>query len=52
MIFDISGNKLIQESFNQASKVQKAIDISALAKGNYIIKLATNNGSLSERLVK
>ncbi len=49
-IITINGQTIMSEDVNQ-SKVFKAINVSAFESGIYFIKVATENGSYTERLI-
>ena len=47
-IFNLSGKRVLQQTYNAT----EAIDVSSLAKGLYIIKIETDSGSFTKKLVK
>ena len=52
-IYDLSGKQLIQKSVNGNAGVQKTtLDVSTLAKGSYIVSVATAGQSYSKHFVK
>jgi hypothetical protein len=44
------GNILYEENFENTSMINKNIDVTNFAKGNYIIKLTSNESQISKRI--
>jgi hypothetical protein len=47
-IYNLSGKQVLQPKYNP----NEAIDVSSLAKGLYVLKVQTENGSFTKKLVK
>jgi hypothetical protein len=46
MIFDLSGRKIFEQV-----NVVKQIDLTDLQKGNYVLQIVTNNGTLTKKII-
>jgi hypothetical protein len=49
-LIDMLGNILYEENFENTSMINKNIDVTNFAKGNYIIKLTSNESQISKRI--
>ena len=52
-IFDVSGSLLMSESFvSKTGTVEKEINLEALNKGLYFVKVTSKNQSVSKKFIK
>ncbi|WP_188406490.1 T9SS type A sorting domain-containing protein [Psychroflexus salis] len=47
-VFNLSGKRILNEAYQE----NQAIDVSGLPSGMYILKIETENGSVTKKLVK
>jgi len=52
LIFDLNGNALLKENFRvTGNKMDHQLDLSYLPKGVYFVRILTNNGTKTEKLI-
>ena len=48
IIYNLNGKQILKVDFQE----NQPIDVSSLAKGMYLVKLQTENGSLTKKMIK
>jgi hypothetical protein len=51
-VMDVTGTKVYESTDKNVLNLNKAIDLSSIAAGVYIVNVKTNSGSVNQRIVK